>query len=90
MAVDTTLIIDGDRVVSTLQEAHESLEAVEGEVILEFSSVPRIDVSAVRELEKLAGTADSNGKKVMLRGVNVDIYKVLKLAKLTRRFSFLT
>ena len=33
--------------------------------------------------------ADEKGVKVVLRGVNVDVYKVLKLVKLASRFSFL-
>ena len=32
--------------------------------------------------------ADAKTVKVVLRGVNVDVYKVLKLVKLTPRFSF--
>ena len=62
----------------------------QGEVVLDFSSVRRIDPSALRAMEKLAGIADDKAVKVVLRGVNVDIYKVLKLVKLTPRFSFLT
>ena len=48
----------------------------------------RIDPSALRAMEDFAGIADDKGVKVVLRGVNVDIYKVLKLVKLTSRFSF--
>jgi anti-anti-sigma regulatory factor len=58
-------------------------------VVLDFSSVRRIDPNALRAMEKLAGLADGKAVKVVLRGVNVDIYKVLKLVKLTSRFSFL-
>jgi hypothetical protein len=36
----------------------------------------------------LAGAADEKAVKVALRGVHVDVYKVLKLVKLTPRFSF--
>jgi len=39
-------------------------------------------------MESLAGRADEKAVKVVLRGVNVDIYKVLKLMKLAPRFSF--
>lgn len=81
--------IDGERVVQGLQEASEKLDMAEGEVVLDFSSVRRIDPSAVREMEKLAGVADDKAVKVGLRGVNIDIYKVLKLVKLAPRFSFL-
>src|SRR5271167_2739338 len=81
---------DGEDVVHALQEAREKLNSADGEVSLDFSSVRRIDPSALRELEELASIADDKAVKVVLRGVNVDIYKVLKLVKLTSRFSFLT
>jgi anti-anti-sigma regulatory factor len=50
--------------------------------------VRRIDPSVLRVLDEFAGKADNKGVKVVLRGVNVDVYKVLTLAKLTSRFSF--
>ena len=53
------------------------------------NAVRRIDPGALRAMEKLAGVADDKAVKVVLRGVNVDVYKVLKLVKLTSRFSFL-
>ena len=81
---------DGEPVVQALQEAREKLDSAEGDVCLDFSSVRRIDPSALREMEELASIADDKAVKVVLRGVNVDIYKVLKLMKLAPRFSFLT
>jgi hypothetical protein len=36
----------------------------------------------------LAGLADERSVKVVLRSVNVDIYRVLKQLKLTERFTF--
>jgi anti-anti-sigma regulatory factor len=82
------LKIDGERVAQTLQEAFEKLDSAGGEVVLDFSSVRRIDPSALRAMEKLAGMADDKAVKVALCGVNIDIYKVLKLMKLASRFSF--
>ena len=82
------LKIDEERVVQALHEAAEKLDSVEGEVALDFSSVSRIDSSALRALEEFARLADDKGVKVVLRGVNVSVYKVLKLVKLTSRFSF--
>ena len=84
------LEFDGESVAHALQEAREKLSSTEGDVCLDFSSVRRIDPSALREMEELAGIADDKAVKVVLRGVNVDIYKVLKLMKLAPRFSFLT
>jgi anti-anti-sigma regulatory factor len=82
------LNIDDQRVVPALQEAGEKLDSTQGETVLDFSSVRRIDSSALRALEEFARLADEKAVKVVLRGVNVDVYKVLKLMKLTRRFSF--
>jgi anti-anti-sigma regulatory factor len=82
------LNIDETRMVSALREAGEKLEGTEGEAVLDFSSVRRIDSSALRAMEELARIADEKSVKVALRGVNIDVYKVLKLVKLTRRFSF--
>jgi len=84
------LKIDEERVVQALQEAGEKLDSVEGEVVLDFSSVRRVDPSAVRAMEGFADTADDKAVKVALRGFNVDVYKVLKLVKLASRFSFVS
>ncbi len=64
------------------------LDGLEREVVLDFSSVRRIDPSVVRAMEELAGIAEDKGVKVALRGLNVDVYKVLKLVKLASRFIF--
>ncbi len=82
------LKVDEERVVQALHEAAEKLDSVEGEMALDFSSVQRIDASALRGMEEFETLADGKGVKVVLRGVNVSVYKVLKLAKLTSRFSF--
>ena len=73
-----------------IQEAVEKVNGGQSEVIVDFSAVPRIDGNALRALEELAALADAKSVKVVLRAVNVDIYRVLKLMKLTPRFSFLT
>ena len=83
------LELDGERVVQALQEAGASLDGADGEVVLDFSSVRRIDTSVLSEMGKLADVADAKAVRVVLRGVNIDIYKVLKLVKLAPRFSFL-
>lgn len=82
------LNIDDRRLVPALQEAGEKLDSTQGETALDFSSVRRIDSSALRALEEFARLAEEKAVKVVLRGVNVDVYKVLKLMKMTRRFSF--
>jgi len=80
--------IDGERVTQALQSVREKLDSGSGELILDFSAVHRIAPGALRALEVLARVADENSFKIALRGVNVEIYKVLKLAQLAGRFSF--
>jgi anti-anti-sigma regulatory factor len=41
-------------------------------------------------MEKLAAKAREKAGKVVLRGVHVDVYKVLKLTKLAPRLTFLS
>jgi len=89
-SISVLLKIDGERVADALQEARGKLNAAQGEVVLDFSSVRRIDSHALRAMEALAGSADEKALKLVLRGVNIDIYKVLKLVKLAPRFSFAT
>lgn len=80
--------IDEARVLQSLLEASERLDSVEGEVVLDFSSVRRIDAGDLRALEEFMNQADNRSVKVGLRGVNVSIYKVFKLVNLASRFSF--
>lgn len=80
--------VDEDRVVAAMQEAAGNLDAAQGDAVLDFSAVRRIDSPGLRALEDLACAAQEKAAKVVLRGVQVDVYKVLKLVKLTHRFSF--
>jgi len=48
------LNIDEKRVISALQEAGKILTAADGETVLDFSSVRRIDATALRALEEFA------------------------------------
>jgi len=83
------LEIDGERLLQALQEAAEKLDGADGEVVLGFSSVRRIDPGALKAMDEFARSADDKAVKVVLHGVNVDVYRVLTLAKLAPRFSFL-
>ncbi len=82
------LNIDGEHVGETLQQTADKLDSAEGELVLDFSSVRRVDPPALKAMEHLAGLAQEKGVKLALRGVNVEVYKVLKLMKLTQRFAF--
>jgi anti-anti-sigma regulatory factor len=80
MPVETTL-------VPGLEDAVHSLDSGASELILDFSSVQRIDARALRAMEKLAAIAEEKPVEVVLRGVNIDIYRVLKLMHLAQRFT---
>ena len=80
--------IDEERIDQALQEAGEKLDSAESQVVVDFSSVRRIDVRALQAVEKFADITEEKGVKAVLRGVNVGVYKVLKLMKLGSRFSF--
>jgi len=82
------LKIDEERIVQALQETVDKLDSVEDEVLLDFTSVRRIGPSALRGMEDFASMAENKGVRVVLCGVNVGIYKVLKLVNLAPRFSF--
>jgi hypothetical protein len=82
--------IEGDRVAECIHEAHMQLDTVCDQTTLDFSSVLRITPRDLRAMEELADRAENESVKVVLCGVNVDIYKVLKLVKLAARFSFAT
>jgi anti-anti-sigma regulatory factor len=71
-----------------IQDAVDKVNGGERDVMLDFSGVERIDGNVVRALEELADLADARSGAVALRGVNVDVYRVLKQLKLTDRFSF--
>lgn len=86
--IDAWVEIDGNRVAEALHQAAERLDSAGGDVFLDFSAVRRIDPAGLRALEDFAVAADGKTAKVTLRGVNVDVYKVLKLARLSSRLTF--
>jgi anti-anti-sigma regulatory factor len=91
MPVNTVwLKVDGECVAKALQEAAETLDTAGGEVVLDFSTVQRVNSGELQALETLAGKANGKAVKVVLGGVNPTVYKTLKLMKLAPRFSFLS
>ena len=80
--------VNGENVEQVLDHVRGKLTGTEGGAILDFSAVRRVDHSGLRAMEDLANAADEKSVKISLEGVNVDVYKVLKLARLTARFSF--
>ena len=81
------LKIDANNVIADLKQAEESLEARQ-ELALDFSGVTRIDSAGLQAVQRFAHRAEDKKAKVALRGMNVNVYKTLKLARLTSRFSF--
>jgi len=82
------LKLEENQVGPVLQEIGNKLQASGSELVVDFSAVRRIDSNAVLAIEELAREADNKAVKIVFRGVNVDVYKVLKLVKLSSRFSF--
>lgn len=82
--------VDEKRAVQDLEDACDKLDTADGELVLDFASVRRVDPGSIKAMERLACVADDKAVKVVLRSVNVDVYKVLKLVRLTRRFSFIS
>jgi anti-anti-sigma regulatory factor len=81
--------IDPAQIVQTLKaEVVERVNHAEGEVVLDLSLVRRIDADAVKAMEELAALAGERSIKIVLRGVNGNIYKVFKILGLDQRFSF--
>ncbi|HET9307375.1 MAG TPA: STAS domain-containing protein [Candidatus Sulfotelmatobacter sp.] len=82
------LTVDEQHAGPALQQAAGRIDREGGELVLDFSTVRRIDASGLRALEQFANAAVEKEVKVVLRGVKVNLYKTLKLVKLAHRFSF--
>jgi anti-anti-sigma regulatory factor len=82
------VMLDEKQLVTVLRELVEQLDRAGSEIVLDFSAVHWIDSKAVLAIDDLAQKADEKSLRVVLRNVNVDVYKVLKLVRLTPRLSF--
>lgn len=90
MPANTVLLkIDASGVAETLRECAGKVDA-EGEVMVDFTSVERVDPAALRAMEKLASAAEGKAARVVLCGVSAGVYKALKLAKLAPKFVFMS
>jgi anti-anti-sigma regulatory factor len=90
MTTSTSLLADSTSPDKTLREAMAMIATAEGELVLDFSPVLHIEPKALRALEELAEAAERAQRPVVVRGVNVKVYKVLKLARLTSQFTFVS
>jgi ABC-type transporter Mla MlaB component len=82
--------VDGKDTLLALLDAQEKLSDCPGDLVLDFSGVDRVAPAVLGLLEELARSAEEKARRVTLHGTNVEVYKVLKLAKLTSRFAFTT
>ncbi len=76
------------RFLESLLQAKEQLCGTATEMVMDLSAVRRIDPEVIKQLEELVSVAKSRKIRLVLRGVSVDIYKVLKLMKLSAQFSY--
>ncbi len=83
-----SVVLEQEHLVRSLRESQEQLNRADGEIVLDFSGVQRLDSAVLGTIEDLVTSADSKGTKLVLRGVRADVYKVLKLLKLASRFSY--
>ena len=88
MPSNTTQRPSDEGVERLIRDATAALEKDTPELVLDFSRVHRIDTAALRALEQLAAKARERSVKPVLRGVGVDVYKVLKLVGAGTEFSF--
>jgi anti-anti-sigma regulatory factor len=79
-----------ERAEVVVQGAVERLSGAKDELVVDFSAVRRIDPAALRQIEELAAAAHERAVKLVLRGVQVEVYKVLKLVAATPQFSFVS
>lgn len=86
--ITSFLKINAESVAAGLREAAMHLDNATAEMVLDFSAVSRIDPKALVALQELARLADEKAVTIVLRGVNVEVYKVLKLVNLVPRFNF--
>jgi anti-anti-sigma regulatory factor len=87
--VSEWLKMDGEHMRESLNAAGARLQEGETELVLDFSAVKRLDAEALTQLGELAAIAEQRVARIAIRGVNVDVYRVLKTARLASCFTFL-
>jgi anti-anti-sigma regulatory factor len=80
--------VDEGNALEILEEVGSKLATADGELTIDFSSVRRVDSRVIGRLEELADQVDGKSVRVVVRGANVDLYKVFKLVKLSSRIAF--
>ncbi|MFZ0733090.1 MAG: sodium-independent anion transporter [Candidatus Sulfotelmatobacter sp.] len=90
METVAVVMIEEKWLTSSLQKAKQDFVNARGELVLDFSAVHRIDAAGLQALEEFARFAGKKEVKVALRGVNVDLYKALKLMGVSGHFLFVS
>ncbi len=89
MPVDSVWPLAGaEGVARAFEDLAGRWETVDGELTFDFSGVRKVDVAGLRAMSALAAKAADGKVKIALKGVNVDVYKALKLVGLTTAFVF--
>jgi anti-anti-sigma factor len=79
----------GSSLAPLIHEALERLRTADGALTIDLSGVRRLDPAALPLFEQLAAEARDHTVRLILSGVSVAVYKVLKLSGLASQFSFL-
>jgi ABC-type transporter Mla MlaB component len=80
---------ESDDILRAVRQCREQVDSAGRQLTLDLSSLRRIDAQLLTAVEELAEAAEHKNVKVELQGVNIGVYKVLKLMKLAPRFIFL-
>ena len=72
-----------------LKAAMERLDGGHDDVMLDLSGVGLLEPQALRAFEQLAQKCREKSTRVLVHGVNIRVYKVLKTVRLADQFSFL-
>lgn len=80
--------IEGNLLQDAVESARIKLDEGESQVVMDFSLVRRLDSRLLASISDLAVIAKAKDNSIILHAVNVEVYKALKLARLTSPFSF--
>jgi anti-anti-sigma regulatory factor len=72
-----------------LKAAMERLDGGRDDVMLDLSEVTLLEPEALQAFEQLAEKAREKSAQILVHGVNIRVYKVLKTVRLADQFSFL-
>ena len=84
------ITIDAETAAASLRRIAEVGPNKDAQLRLDLSQVKRIDEPTLTALGALAFDAESLHSQIVLRGVNADIYKVMKLMNVAQRFQFVS